>query len=199
MGEQGESWLLKFPDKNDPPDSGLLEYYYHDYARKCGIRVPEAELWAEKYFAVKRFDRNGDSRFHMHSLSGLLHKEFTDFTISYDDFFILTRNLTGSVDETLEAFRRAIFNRVFENMDDHGKNHAFIMDETGHWMLSPAYDLTRSTLLGIHPISWLGTSMGLPARSEIVKQAESLGVRRKSIEESLELIQDIHSSINKTP
>ncbi len=180
-GEEGESWLLKFPDINDHPDSGIMEFRFHELARTAGLRVPDAALWGDRYFAVKRFDRQGDKRLHVHSFSGMLHREFSDFSLSYDDFFTLTRNLTESVDETLEAFRRAIFNRLFENMDDHGKNHAFVMEEDGRWRLSPAYDLTHSTSLGIHPLSWLGTSNGLPASEAIVAQAVSLGVREKAI------------------
>lgn len=188
LGEPGESWLLKFPDKNDDPDAGIMEYRFHELARKAGIGVPDAALWGERYFAVKRFDRSGDKRVHVHSLSGMLHREFTDFSLTYDDFFTLTRNLTQSVDDTLEAMRRAIFNRVFENMDDHAKNHAFVMDENGRWALSPAYDITHSTALGIHPMSWLGTSTGLPDQAAIVAQAQSLGIREKAIIDCLETV-----------
>lgn len=187
-GEQGESWLLKFPDKNDDPDAGIMEYEYHQLAQQAGIRVPDAALWGERYFAVKRFDREGDKRLHMHSFAGMMHREFTDFSLTYDEFFTLTRNLTQSVDETLEAMRRAIFNRVFENMDDHAKNHSFVMDKNGKWRLSPAYDLTHSSSLGIHPMSWLGTSTGLPEKDAIVQQALALGIRKKAITECMDKV-----------
>jgi len=189
-GEPGESWLLKFPDKNDDPEAGTLEYHYHQLAQRAGIRVPEAALWGDHYFAVKRFDRQNGRRVHVHSLSGMLHREFTDFTLTYEDFFTLTLNLTQSVDETLEAMRRAIFNRVFDNMDDHAKNHAFTMAENGAWHLSPAYDITHSTALGVHPMSWLGTSVGLPEPVDIVKQAESLGIKKQAIKNCLQQVQD---------
>lgn len=35
-----------------------------------------------------------------------------------------------------------IFNVVARNQDDHTKNHAFLMSETGDWELAPAYDLS---------------------------------------------------------
>ena len=39
-----------------------------------------------------------------------------------------------------------IFNVLTSNHDDHGKNHAFLLDEaTGRWALTPAYDLTYSS------------------------------------------------------
>ena len=193
-GEAGESWLLKFPDKNDDPDSGIKEFKIHQLAKQAGIRVPEAALWAQRHFAVKRFDRDRDKRLHMHSFAGILHREFTDFSISYDDLFTLTRNLTQSVDETLEAMRRAIFNRVFGNMDDHAKNHAFVMGNSGKWQLSPAYDLTQTTTLGMHPMSWLGTSVGLPEKDAIIRQAVSLGIREKAISQCWNTVHDIYTS-----
>jgi serine/threonine-protein kinase HipA len=35
-----------------------------------------------------------------------------------------------------------VFNVVGRNQDDHVKNIAFLMDKTGAWSLSPAYDVT---------------------------------------------------------
>jgi serine/threonine-protein kinase HipA len=50
--------------------------------------------------------------------------------------------------ETREAlgqqFRRAIFNIIGRNQDDHTKNIAFLMDRAGNWKLSPAYDMAYS-------------------------------------------------------
>ena len=38
--------------------------------------MPETQFFGankQRYFGIKRFDRDGDRRIHMHSLSGLLH------------------------------------------------------------------------------------------------------------------------------
>jgi len=45
---------------------------------------------------------------------------------------------------TLEQFRRMVFNIVARNQDDHVKNIAFLMDRSGNWCLSPAFDMTYS-------------------------------------------------------
>jgi serine/threonine-protein kinase HipA len=37
-----------------------------------------------------------------------------------------------------------VFNLVARNQDDHVKNIAFLMDRTGQWSLSPAFDITWS-------------------------------------------------------
>jgi serine/threonine-protein kinase HipA len=43
-----------------------------------------------------------------------------------------------------EQFRRMVFNIVARNQDDHVKNIAFLMDKSGQWSLSPAFDVTYS-------------------------------------------------------
>jgi len=41
-----------------------------------------------------------------------------------------------------QQFRRMLFNVVARNQDDHVKNIAFLMDKSGAWSLSPAFDVT---------------------------------------------------------
>jgi serine/threonine-protein kinase HipA len=40
-----------------------------------------------------------------------------------------------------ELFKRALFNIIIHNYDDHEKNHGFLMDDEGNWKLSPAFDI----------------------------------------------------------
>ena len=42
-------------------------------------------------------------------------------------------------------FLLAVFNVLSHNRDDHSKNFTFLMNETGAWRVSPAYDLTFSS------------------------------------------------------
>jgi serine/threonine-protein kinase HipA len=44
-------------------------------------------------------------------------------------------------DAIKEQVRRALFNVFIRNQDDHTKNIAFLMDRSGRWSLSPAYDM----------------------------------------------------------
>ena len=41
-------------------------------------------------------------------------------------------------------FRRMVFNVIARNQDDHTKNISFLMDKSGRWSLSPAYDMSWS-------------------------------------------------------
>jgi len=43
-----------------------------------------------------------------------------------------------------EQYRRMVFNIIARNQDDHVKNIAFLMNKSGSWSLSPAFDMTYS-------------------------------------------------------
>lgn len=69
----GASWMVKFPSSNDPINIGEQEYFYSQLAKKCGIEMPETRLFDGRFFGTKLFDREGETRFHVHSAAGLLH------------------------------------------------------------------------------------------------------------------------------
>jgi serine/threonine-protein kinase HipA len=118
-----------------------------EMAREAGIDVPPHRLLGSgPWFAVQRFDRGpGNRRLHMHTLGGLLHSDFRVPACDYDQLLRVARVLTRDQRSVVECFRRMIFNIVAHNRDDHVKNFAFLMDQTGAWTLSPAYDLVVST------------------------------------------------------
>jgi serine/threonine protein kinase HipA of HipAB toxin-antitoxin module len=58
--------------------------------------------------------------------------------------------------------RRMAFNIVARNQDDHVKNIAFLMDKTGRWSLSPAFDATYSfDPDGVARAGWCNASGGV--------------------------------------
>ena len=63
---------------------------------------------------------------------------------SYEQCFLVMRQLGLSMSEIEQQFRRMSFNIVARNQDDHVKNIAFLMNKQGKWKLSPAYDVTYS-------------------------------------------------------
>jgi serine/threonine-protein kinase HipA len=78
---------------------------------------------------------------------------------SYEQFFRLIQQLELGYPTLEEGFRRAAFNIVAVNQDDHVKNFAFLMDERGRWSLAPAYDLTYARGAGYtrrHQMSFAG-------------------------------------------
>ncbi|MFQ5550533.1 MAG: type II toxin-antitoxin system HipA family toxin, partial [Gemmatimonadales bacterium] len=123
-----------------------IEHAYAQLAREAGIEMPEIRLLEQDcnaHLMVRRFDRSGHQRVHMHSLGGLHHADYNSpGEFSYEQFLrtILTLNLGYPTLD--QAFRRAVFNIVAVNQDDHVKNISFLMNDDGDWRLAPAYDLT---------------------------------------------------------
>lgn len=148
LNEGFEPWLVKFPNSEDGNDAGAIEYVYALMAVDAGISFPDTHLFSSKkgsgYFAVKRFDRYENKRFHTHTVSGLIHNNFRLPSLDYEDLLLLTIALTKDIREVEKMFRLAVFNVMAHNRDDHAKNFTFLMNEVGEWKLSPAYDLTFS-------------------------------------------------------
>lgn len=144
------AWLVKFLAREDDPHSAPLEHAYFLMAKAAGIEVPRTQLLGKTrrspgYFAIQRFDRDGPTRIHTHTLGGLLHLRHGYPALDYGDLLKITRRLTRNEAAVAEMFRRACFNVFAHNRDDHSRNFAFLMSEQGSWGTSPAYDLTFST------------------------------------------------------
>ena len=149
-------WLLKFDGVDDlelgkPRGYGRIEYAYYQMARAAGIDMAECHLLEEggrAHFLTRRFDRQRNSsgqlsKVHMQSLCGLAHFDFNmPGAYSYEQAFGVMRQLGLSRAEAEQQFRRMVFNVLARNQDDHTKNIAYLMDSTGQWRLSPAFDLT---------------------------------------------------------
>lgn len=139
------SWIVKFDTTRDGT-AGPMEEAYARMARAAGVDFPATRLLETKHadgvrrhFAVKRFDRDGAERLHHHTLGGLLHAGGGD--LDYQTLLRATRRLTKDEREVWRAYRRAVFNVLAGNRDDHAKNHGFIYRNRA-WTLGPAYDLT---------------------------------------------------------
>lgn len=186
-----EHWIIKFdgvgelgePDSSPKPFN-RIEYVYSRLARDAGIDMPETHLLEERengHLLVKRFDRIGNRRLHLHSLGGLHHIDYNaPGMFSYEQFMrtILTLRLDYRAME--EAYRRAVFNIVAINQDDHVKNISFLMDEQGTWMLSPAYDLTYAKGVGYtryHQMLLNGKRSDL-SRDDMLALGRAMGIKR---------------------
>src|SRR5690606_11079533 len=54
------------------------------------------------------------------------------------------RRLGLPMHDAEQQFRRAVFNVIARNHDDHVKNIAFLMNKEGRWRLAPAFDVAYS-------------------------------------------------------
>ena len=156
-GRGFEYWLMKFDgvsgnkDKEleDPKGYGAIEYAYYRMAVDAGITMSSCRLFEEngrRHFMTKRFDRlEGGGKLHMQSLCGLAHYDFNQAgAYGYEQALQVIRRLGLPMSAIEEQFRRMVFNIVARNQDDHVKNIAFLMDKSGNWSLSPAFDMTYS-------------------------------------------------------
>jgi serine/threonine-protein kinase HipA len=148
IGADGALYIAKFPSVHDDCDAELWEHLYHLLAKKCGIRCCETTVveaaGGRHTLLSKRFDRIGEKRRHFASamaLLGLRDGAGADDGYGYIDMaeFILQscRNTEANLEE---LYRRAAFNILSANSDDHFRNHSFILHRDG-WELAPAYDL----------------------------------------------------------
>ena len=145
-------WLLKLDGVTnaalgDPQHYGKIEYAYYKMALKAGIDMTECRLLEENgraHFMTKRFDRIGSSeKIHMQTLCGMAHYDYKMLhAYSYEQAFQVMRRLRLPYGQAEQMFRRMVFNVIARNQDDHTKNISFLMDKTGTWKLSPAYDIS---------------------------------------------------------
>ena len=189
-----EHYMVKFAGSTDSPHIGKLEYIYSLMAKDVGISISQTKLLQGKensYFAIKRFDREGDERVHIHSLAGLVHSDFRLPSVDYDDILKLTLHLTKDMSEVLKVYKLAVFNLLTHNRDDHAKNFSFSLDENNNWRFAPAYDLTFSFGPGgEHSTTYLGEG-----REPTKKHLEELA-KKHGIKEHKNIIDEIYDVVS---
>lgn len=190
-----EHWILKFDgvtdhrdrELADPLGYGRIEYAYHLMARAAGIEMSECRLHLEgrrAHFMTRRFDREPDSgaKIHMQSLAALRHFDYNDpGAYSYEQAMETIRELGLGMVAVEEQYRRTVFNVIARNQDDHVKNIAFLMDRSGKWRLSPAYDVAyaynpRGPWVSRHQMSLAGKRRSFE-RADLLRLADTSGLK----------------------
>jgi len=190
-------WLVKFRARDDPPDMGRIEQVYAAIARLAGVETPESRLIpvrvgqrTEALFATRRFDRDGNDKRHVLTLSGYLYASHRYPSVGYDSVLGATLHLTRDVREVARAFRLMVFNVLAHNKDDHARNFSFIRHESG-WRLAPAYDLTFSAgMRNEHATDIAGS--GNPG----LKQIEQIA-RQAGIENWREIVEQVRTATSQ--
>lgn len=135
----------KYKDASVPTK---LEYLYHLFAKEAGITMSPCELLefdGQSHFLTYRFDRKENERFHIHSLSGMMHYNPAETYNDYMDMFRIAHKLNLSQKEKEQMAKVILFNAIFGNRDDHSKNFSFLMNSDGKWAFAPVYDLTYTS------------------------------------------------------
>lgn len=154
--ERRQLWIAKFPSGDDHVDIGAWEGVVHSLARKAGIQTAEAKCqrFASKHhtFLTRRFDRTGDGeRIHFASAMTMLERSDGQDGASYLDLVGFISSSGANAPRDLEElWRRIVFSVCVSNVDDHLRNHGFLLDPPG-WSLAPAYDMNPvATGDGLH-------------------------------------------------
>ena len=186
-------WLLKFDgvsySENDsvteiPRGIGNVEYAYYKMASAAGIRMSECRLLNDgdnNHFMTRRFDRGEHGeKIHMQSLAAIAHMD-RDVRHSYEELMSIMRKLKMDEASIKQMFRRAAFNVLACNNDDHTKNISFLMDENGIWSLAPAYDLCfahnpQSQWINKHQMSINGKQEGI-TQKDLLEFASKMDIR----------------------
>lgn len=201
-----EHWLVKF-SKSDQLGRALdftkLEYLYMQMAGEIGINVPQTQMLYDGndwHYAIKRFDRVEGRKIHMHTLAGLTHIDFNEpGHYSYEQFWRIAKVLTRDNSVNLEIFKRAVFNVIARNQDDHAKNFSFLMDESGKWSLSPAYDITFANgekYTSNHQMS-INAKLSDFTLQDILSFGTQLGIKHNVVKEVTEQTIDVLTTFRK--
>jgi len=185
LPEGYEHWIIKFAANVDSKDIANIELAYYKMALDSGIEMSECRVFnsdtGNSYFGTKRFDRIGNDKLHMISAAGLLHDDYEHSTLDYGNLIFQAKKLTNNAQAAKQMFRRAVFNVLSHNRDDHSKNFAFLMDAEGIWSLAPAYDLTfSSSSQGYHSTS-CARNYADPGRKELMELANALSINKAKL------------------
>ncbi len=196
-----DHWIIKFSTKTDINTEGVIEYAYSLMAAAAGVNMTMTKLFetseGDRFFGIKRFDRDGNRRFHIHTFGNLIQANFRIPSVDYADYLKATSMLTRNHQEVLQAFRRMIFNILAHNRDDHVKNFSYRLDEqTNEWSLSPAYDLLCTPGIGGEHTMTIAGEGQTPEHVHIFKLAKHANVSRQEAEH---IITEVQSAIVNWP
>lgn len=216
-GADHSYWILKFDgidenkdrDRGDPPGTTVLEYIYSRIANQCAIDLPKCrllELGEQRHFLIERFDRvlrkDKLSKVHYTSWCGMAHAHRDQTAAySYEQLILTMRQLRLPQKDLTELFRRAVFNVIGRNQDDHTKNFGFTMSREGEWSLSPAFDLTYSfdptgQWTKTHQISLGGKGNGF-VRDDLIAFGRTCDVSPREANEIVDGTREAFSTFSK--
>lgn len=203
-----EHWLLKFDVGSDgvlnnSAGFGRIEYAHYLMATEAGVEMSECRLLEEggrAHFMTKRFDRRGNEKVHVHTLCGLMHLDFnTPYVHSYEQYLRAVLDLKLDAPALEQAWIRCVFNVAAVNCDDHTKNFAFMLDQSGKWDIAPAYDTcfshnpaagkwTRQHQMLVGGKAWSITD------ADLIALAEAFDIRK-----SKELLKRVAAAVARWP
>ena len=169
-----KQYIIKFKEADDSPTTEI-EMVYSEMAKAAGINMVSCflkEIDGRNHFVTERFDRKDGDKILSQPLAAIMP--------GADDYMKLcwlAETLKLPQEDKDQIFIRMVFNYVAGISDDYNKNISFIMDKTGRWRLSPAYDVMftantwENSSAHIHSMGVMGKRSALTT-SDFVNFAE---------------------------
>ena len=177
-----------------------LEYLYHLFAKESGITMSTCELLehdGRSHFVTYRFDRRNNERFHMHSLSGMMHQNPQETYNDYIDMFRIAQKLNLPQVHKEQMVKIILFNAIFGNRDDHSRNFSFLMNSEGKWAFAPAYDLTY-TSNGYHQMLLGNYSLNRATFGQLKDAFKPYNISESFLKENIQMMIEIkHTKLVK--
>ena len=116
--------------------------------------------------------------------------------LGYELAAMYMKELGISYKEIEQFYRRMVFNCLAVNQDDHVKNISFIMDRTGKWILSPAYDITFSynpinKWLRAHQMTVNGKTIEI-GLADLLEAGNKMGIKERRCKD---IINEVSASV----
>ena len=159
-GELGD-WIVKTPSSKHKYVP-LNEYSAMSLAALAGVNIPDIKLveldklanlpqinlpHENLAFAIKRFDRQGNTRIHMEDFAQVLakypHEKYN--SANYEQIAKVLYGFSGdALADAQQLARRLLVNILLANGDAHLKNWSLLYEDKVTARLSPAYDIVTT-------------------------------------------------------
>jgi serine/threonine-protein kinase HipA len=152
LDERGQLWIAKFPSGRDADDIGAWEGVLNVLARRAEIVTADSRSRRfgshHHTFLARRFDRiDKTSRIHFASAMSLLQRADGDVASYLDLVELIAQGGAHPARDLEQLWRRIVFFMCVSNIDDHLRNHGFLLEPAG-WSLAPAYDMNPVATAG---------------------------------------------------
>ena len=144
FSDGGHLAIAKFPKDADEYSLETWEEIALQLAEGAGIETPRHRLVDVAGRAVllsRRFDRTGGARVPFLSAMAMTGSRDGERGSYPEIADALASHGADAAAQTAALYRRMAFNVLASNVDDHLRNHGFLMRGRAGWVLSPAYDL----------------------------------------------------------
>lgn len=202
LSKDEHTYLAKFSRPNDPFNTPRVEYATMLLAQKCGITVPDVSVCRagkSDVFLIRRFDRMGHQKQHYISAHSLFNRErIRMVSDAYHDpcsYIALAKIIrTHCRDwrtDSMELFRRLLFNVIVGNTDDHARNHGLTFDPADPgWKLSPAFDLLPILSGSQQHALGIGKSGRLRSLENVLTAAPGFGIDESLAQQMLDQLME---------